>query len=97
MVFGRLAPIHFFKKRLQKNIIFLLATGPEIAVYANDHLIHFERDLNDPHLFGQIGFYITGGSNLFLDNLTIQPIDIGFYKKYELPNIFNLENEPFIK
>lgn len=91
----------FLNQGYNKNIISILASGPDIAIYTNDRLIHFERDLNIPHLLGKIGFYITGGSNIFIDNLTIQPVDFGFVEKQNIPDIIDIEEKrdkmsPFI-
>jgi hypothetical protein len=60
----------------EKNTIAVLASGPDIAVYANNQLIHYERDVLEPYLLGSVGFYVTSGSNMYIDNFSIRPVDL---------------------
>jgi hypothetical protein len=85
----------------EKNLISILASGPDIAVYANGDLIHYQRDTVNPHLLGKIGFYITSGSNIFIDNLSVAPVDLGVASGENTPQIADLSSNrsmaPFIR
>lgn len=85
----------------ERNLVTVVASGPDIALYANDHLIHLERDQVEPHLYGSVGFYVTSGSNIYIDNVSLMPVDISPREPLrELPVIGNRTvrlNEPFLR
>jgi hypothetical protein len=85
----------------ERNLVTIVASGPDIALYANDHLIHLERDQIEPYLYGSVGFYVTSGSNLYIDNVSLIPVDISPREPLrELPVIGDGTvrlNEPFLR
>jgi hypothetical protein len=65
-----------FHTNYATNRITVLASGPDFAIYVNNRLLHYERDRTEPHLLGSIGFYVTAGSNVYIDNFAIDPVDV---------------------